>query len=310
MSNFLTIFFALAAGYFCRLSKKFPTSSASSLNAFVIHVSLPALIFEQIPALLARENFGLEIFVPVSMAWILFALSYFVFSQLGALLRWNRKSVGAVILTAGLANTSFVGFPLLEALIGPEALPIGLLVDQPGSFLVVSTLGIWVAASYSGRSVRASEIARRIVLFPPFVALVLATIWSLFGTPLQELVAPSFAKLASTLVPLALFAVGFQLEARHDVLRRRWRELAWGLSFKLLVAPLIFAVLYLVLLGQSGLEVRVTILEAAMAPMITSAVVAADFDLDVEIANLMVGVGIPLSLLSVPLANALLLLLN
>ena len=48
---------------------------------------------------------------------------------------------------------------------------------------------------------------------------------------------------------------------------------------------------------------KVTILEAAMATMITSAVVASDFNLDEELANLMVGISIPISLLSVPLWN-------
>jgi malate permease and related proteins len=306
VSNFLTIFVALVAGFLCRRTKKFPTSSASTLNAFVIYISLPALIFEQIPTLLNHTHLGLEVLLPISMAWLLFALSYIVFSRLGAKLHWSRKSIGALTLTAGLANTSFVGFPLLEALIGPEALPIGILVDQPGSFLVVSTLGILVAASYSGRAVKSAEIAKRIVLFPPFLALVLAAIWSAVGTPAEGLLAPCFTKLASTLVPLALFAVGFQLEARHDVIRRRWRELAWGLGFKLAVAPIVFALFYLVVFQQAGLAARVTLLESAMAPMITSAVVAADFDLDIEIANLMVGVGIPLSLLSVPLVDVLL----
>jgi predicted permease len=46
---------------------------------------------------------------------------------------------------------------------------------------------------------------------------------------------------------------------------------------------------------------RITILEAAMAPMITGAIVAKENDLDPELCSLMVGIGIPLSLLSVPL---------
>lgn len=40
-------------------------------------------------------------------------------------------------------------------------------------------------------------------------------------------------------------------------------------------------------------------LEAAMAPMITAAVVARELDLDGEIAQLLVGIGIPLSFATV-----------
>jgi predicted permease len=57
-------------------------------------------------------------------------------------------------------------------------------------------------------------------------------------------------------------------------------------------------------LGEVDFTARVTILESAMAPMIMAAVVADEFDLDRQLANLMVGVGIPLSLVTVPLWNA------
>ncbi len=46
---------------------------------------------------------------------------------------------------------------------------------------------------------------------------------------------------------------------------------------------------------------HVTVIESAMATMITAAVVANEFNLDNELTNLMVGIGIPLSLATVPL---------
>ena len=54
-------------------------------------------------------------------------------------------------------------------------------------------------------------------------------------------------------------------------------------------------------LGGNDLTTQVIVLESAMATMITSAVVANEFNLDSEIANLMVGLSIPISLVTVPL---------
>jgi predicted permease len=45
-----------------------------------------------------------------------------------------------LILTAGLGNTSFLGFPIIEALYGQEGMKTAILVDQPGTFVVLSTL--------------------------------------------------------------------------------------------------------------------------------------------------------------------------
>ena len=300
MSNFIVIFIALVAGFLCQRVKHFPANTAQSLNAFVIYLSLPAVILTQFPTFLAHASFEPLWWVPVSMAWIAFGLSYVVISNIGRRLNWSRTKTGALILTAGLGNTSFVGFPLLDALIGPEAVRIGVLVDQPGSFFVLSTLGLAVAASFSGNKVSASAIGKRAFTFPPFLALVVAALWFVIGMPGTSVITPPLDRIASTLVPIALFAVGFQLQLNPAVLAKRWQPLAIGLGFKLIALPIFFGILLVGIVGSRSLSTHVTLLESAMAPMITSAVVAIEFGLDAEIANLMLGIGIPLSLITVP----------
>lgn len=293
----------MLAGILCKFFRRFPENSAQTLNSFIIFLSLPALVLSQLPTLLATLSTKGNWWVPVSMAWITFILSLSFFSYLGKKLHWSHAKMGALILTAGLGNTSFVGFPLLEALIGPHAISVGVLVDQPGSFLVLSTLGILVAAIFSGAKVSALSITKRVVFFPPFIALVLSVLWAFFGLVGFEQWSVPLSKIAATLVPLALFSVGFQLRFDLKVLKKRWQPLLIGLSFKLLFIPLIMSIFYLRVLNGSDLITRVTVIEAAMASMITSAVVASEFHLDMELANLMVGLSIPLSLITVPLWN-------
>jgi predicted permease len=50
---------------------------------------------------------------------------------------------------------------------------------------------------------------------------------------------------------------------------------------------------------MSGLLFKVTVLQAAMAPMITAAIIAQEYELNSDLANLMVGIGIPLSFLTI-----------
>lgn len=303
MNNFLVIFVCLIAGILCKKLRHFPANSAQTLNSFIIFLSLPALVFSQVPQLLVTMDFQGNWWVPVSMAWICFLLALIFFSYLGKRWQWSRAKTGALILTAGLGNTSFVGFPILEALIGPEAIPIGILVDQPGSFLVLSTLGIFVAALYSGNKVTSGFITKRVLTFPPFIALVISGVWAASGLYGFEVISPLFSKVSATLVPLALFSVGFQLRFDLKVLQKRWIPLSVGLGFKLILVPIFFSFFYMKLLKGDDLVTHVTVLESAMATMITSAVVATEFNLDSEMANLMVGIGIPLSLISVPLWN-------
>lgn len=238
------------------------------------------------------------------MGWLLFLGAWALIGWIGKRRKWSDARTGALILTAGLGNTSFVGFPLLEALLGSEAVPWGVLVDQLGSFFVLSTLGIVVASRYGrSRDGKPHSIPRQVFTFPPFLALLTAIALSAFGFVFTGVAETIIARLASSLVPLALFAVGFQLNLSRSTLQRYGRPLSLGLFYKLLLAPALLMVLYVFVLGQTDFVTRVTLLEAAMATMITSAVVAAEFSLDEELANLMVGVSVPLSLLTVSLWN-------
>lgn len=301
MTNFIIIFISFFLGLFCRRVRRFPQTTGLSLNLFVVYVSLPALILSRLPNLIKTVDITGHWWIPVGMAWMSFLVSFVVINVIAKRFNWTKAKTGALILTAGLGNTSFVGFPLLEALLGPDSIQIGILADQPGSFLVLSTLGVLVAASYSGSESNIKMMAKRVGLFPPFIAIVMSIVWTLTGLIGWDLVSSPLYKIANTLVPLALFVVGFQTQFNWQVIRRRLFPISIGLTLKLILMPLFFYILIYKFLKITDSFAQVTVLEAAMATQITSAVVANEFNLDSELANLMVGLSIPISLITVPL---------
>lgn len=302
--NLILIFVCLLFGICLRFSNKFPPNAPHVFNGFVVWISFPALVLIQIPALLNTVEPSAQLLIPISMAWIQFALAFVLFTAAGRALKWKAAKTGALVLTAGLGNTSFVGFPLLDSLLGPQSIRIGVLVDQPGSFLTLSTLGILYASIMSphgGSKPSPGAMAKKVVYFPPFIALVIAMVWWAAGGKATPATHQVLERLADTLVPLALVSVGFQLKLSFSILKKQWKPLSLGLGFKLLLIPAFFAALYLRVLNLSGEMVTVTLLQSAMAPMITAAIVAEEFGFDTEVANLMIGIGIPLSLITVPL---------
>lgn len=304
-SQILTVIACLGLGIALRKSTRFSPDSPRVLNAFVIWVSLPALVLVQFSKLLNESELSWDLAIPVSMPWLLFAISTGFFVFLGKALSWPKKQTGALVLLAGLGNTSFVGFPILESLLGERAIPYGILVDQPGSFLVLSTAGIFIASLLSPqRTGKTSlrETALRVFTFPPFIALLTTLAFALFRLSLTPAL-PTLEKLSGTLVPVALFSVGLQIRFSWGILQKFWRPVSIGLVFKLLVAPLLFYFFYCGLLGSQSFATQVTILESAMATMITAGVVAEEFGFEPQIVSLMLGISIPLSLITVPLWN-------
>jgi predicted permease len=292
MQNLLLLVACLAAGVMLRRSGRAPEGAHVALNAFVIHVSLPALILLH----LQRVPITASVLASASVAWVLFALSAFFFLAVGRAARLAPQTIGALTLTGGLANTSFVGIPMIEAFYGNGGVALGLVIDQLGSYLALATLGILIAAFYSGDRVSAEKVARKIVTFPPLIAVVVAFVLRRFDYPAWF--APLLARLGDTLAPLALASVGMQLRfAQFDAYRTK---LAIGLAFKLLIGPALVFGLVLALFDLDGESTRITLFEAAMAPMIGAAIVASEHRLDPPLTALMVGIGIPLSFLTVP----------
>lgn len=225
-----------------------------------------------------------------------FGLSFLFFYSIGTYLKWSKKLIGCLILTGGLGNTSFVGFPIIEALYGAEGLKTAIIVDQPGSFVVVTTLGILVASSFSRGNLSSSEILMRILKFPPFLAFLVALIANLLSYDFPDAFQSSFLRIGNTVTPVALVAVGMQLKI--DVKSKHWSFLTLGLFFKLILMPAFFFFLYRIILDGKSLEIDVSILESAMAPMITGAILASNYGLKPKLSSMMLGIGIPLSLIT------------
>lgn len=294
MTNILLLLICLAIGLFLQRNKSLPKDSHVAINTVILHVPLPAIALLNIP----RLEWDLSLFSLVLVPWIIFAMMAVIVPYLGKMFNWDRPTVGCLILTAGLGNTSFVGFPVLEALYGKEVIKYGVFLDQPGTFLIVSLFGVFIATKYSSGSLRMSELLKKIFFFPPFLSFLLAVVLAIFGWQAYGMTESILGQMAATLTPLALISVGLQLKMRN--IGSNFIPLVSGLGLKLILAPLVIFSLYS--FWELPKQIYdVAVMEAAMAPMITGAIIASSYSLNARLSGLMVGVGVPVSFLTLTL---------
>ncbi|MEO9147830.1 MAG: AEC family transporter [Burkholderiaceae bacterium] len=293
MANFVMLAACMLAGLWLRKSARLPDNAHTVINTVILHLSLPALTLRYLHEM-ALDRSQL---LPVLMPWMLFMVGAAVFGLVGRLLQLPASNVGALTLVGGFGNTSFVGLPMIETLHGRDGMSLGLLIDQLGSYLALSTLGVIAAAFYGAQgALQPGAMLRKLLTFPPFIAMVAALLLS--PVPFPPVLREVLARIGDTLAPLALLSVGLQL--RFDALREHRRLLAIGLFYKLVVCPAL--VLLLVLQTDVGRQAaaHVTVLEAAMPPMIGAAIIASQANLAPRLVSMMVGLGIPLSFVTVP----------
>ena len=298
MSAFVLLVVCMLLGVGAARFAKPPIGLAQALNWWVINLALPALILELIPGL----RFDPHLWLLVVSQWLVFGGAFVLFRVLGRSRGWSNGRIGALTLVCGLGNTAFMGYPMVAALRGPEGLALAVVADQLGCFIVLALGGVAVAVIYGGATAHPREIARRILLFPAFLALLVGVAVG-FAGGWPTLVVEILHRVGQTLTPLALFSVGLRL--RLHLTRDQLSPALIGLSWKLLLAPLLVFALGTAT-GAGGLLLTVAVLQAGMAPMISAAILADQYHLEPPLANTVLGLGILLSLLTVPLANALL----
>ena len=289
MTSIILLFLCLFLGVGLQHVKAFPNNTHVVLNQFVIYISLPAMALHYLPTI----EFSKELIFPIAMPWIGFVLAFLLFAGLGKIFGWSKSLIGCLILTGGLGNTSFVGIPVIEAIYGQEGLKTLIMVDLPGTFVVLSTLGIIIATIYSRGKNNFKIIFIKIFSFPPFIVFIIGVLLNVLNVAIPQNIDDVFSKLSATITPIALVSVGYQLKINKR--SKHWGFLILGLSYQLLILPAFIYFLYVVVFQQKGIDINVTIMEAAMAPMITATIVASSYGLKPKLSNMMVGIGIPVS---------------
>jgi len=264
-----------------------PVDFAKCLNFFVIYVSLPATILVQIP----KVHFDVSAFWLMLIPWILLPISIF-------LVLWMTKNSpkeqrAAMLLLVPLGNTSFLGIPVIEALLFINAIPYLLVYDQFGTFLILSFYATSVVATYEEGKVHKRQIFKKFLLFPPFGFLLLGLIVGEMPTAIL----PYVEILSATLVPLALISVGYSLHFGKGL---EYGLLSKGLIVKLFIMPLV-ALGILWAFGIESLVLKTAVLESAMPSMITAGALAIAAGFAPRLAAAMVGYGLIVSLVTLPL---------
>ena len=289
---FALILTMLALGMLFARLKVLPANAAEVLNLVVLYVCLPAAVLIYVPRLQVDASLLGVIVTPWLLAVVTVALVTLATRTFG----FRRDEHAVLLLCVALGNTSFIGYPMVRALLGEDALPYAVVYDQFGTFVLLSTFGLYVLAKYSGDAPpTGKQILLRILKFPPVWALLLGL--TVMPEQPPAWIAAGLQKLADALLPLVMLAVGLSIQLKMP--RDEVKPLAVGLLLKLVILPALALPLAL-LFGLHDDMLQVSVLESAMPTMITAGALAIAHNLAPRLAAALVGYGILLSLVTLP----------
>ncbi len=265
-----------------------------SLTSLVYVLLLPALVL----MVLWRAPLGLD------TVRIAFAATVGVIVALLIAWLWYRRggskrhAVGALLLAAAFPNATYMGLPMLEAVLGPIGRDIAIQYDLFACTPLLLTAGIMLAAHYGG--VRSKESPFKALLkVPPLWAAVIGVALNVTQVPQPTVILGMLDMLASGVVPLMLFSLGLSLSWAAGW----WRQ--FPLVFPVVVIQLLLTPLLIwslaTPLGLQGPVLTGVVLEAAMPSMVLGIVLCDRFRLNTGLYAMAVTLTTALSAISLPL---------
>jgi malonate transporter len=300
-------FFALIfCGYGAGRLKLLDETAAAGVNTFVFYFALPAFLF----GLMSSSPLGEVVNGPFIGAYVMASLAVFTLAALvgSRLFAIARAEAAVQGLAAVLANTGYMGIPLVSAVFGREAaLPVVVGLTLDGVLMI--PLGIVIIESSKGRAEGLFDtalttfyaLARNPLILSIFSGLAL----SATGLTPPQPVTSFLDLLGGTAGPCALFALGATLAGRQ--VAGGTAEVSYMTLMKLAVHP---AALYLttsLLFDVDPLWATAGLLGAALPIAANVFIVARQYDVYVARTSSAILVSTAVSMISV---SALLLILD
>ncbi|MCT7517631.1 AEC family transporter [Aliarcobacter cryaerophilus] len=267
--------------------------NSKQLVDFIIYFSLPAIVFSKIYPLELDTKILWLILMFMAIIFFNLFLSYCV----GKIMRLNRVTLATFMIMATFGNTSFIGFSYIDAFYGQDYIVYGVIYDIFGSFLLLVSVGMIIITWGSGRKNSILNISKSIFLFPPMIIFFITIFAKNFEVP--KFIIYTSQNLGSTLVPIAMIAIGMKLELKH--IFSRLHIVTVAVVLKMLIVPIIILFIFKYFYGVDETWVKVTLIEVAMPPMTMAAVLAIKGGLDEKIAINSLVLGVIVSLFTITL---------
>ena len=286
----LAIVVMILIGYVCRRYEFLKAEDTQTLNKIVVYIAIPALIFLTMyhADLSNIRTFGTITLICITMGIISGIIAYF-FTKLKG---YSAKTRWGVVAASALFNSGFLGYPVVLGVFGTMGLVRAVFYDVGSTILFIS-FGIFFLIRYGGNY---QDIIKRSVLFPPLLAVICGVLANLLHLPLGSVINSTLTYLSGAAIPMIMISLGLSLEFKGI---KEYFDVASFVSvLKLVISPVI-AMIIVGLVGLSGLDRTVTIVEAGMPSAMLSLVLALNYKLDVKATTACIFLSTALSIVSI-----------
>ena len=260
LSLTIPFFAAILLGSLSSLKGWFSLEDGRTLSRYVFFVVLPPFMFVAITSRPVTNIVNLEFLLRYEAVTIFIFLTAVFLGRV--FMKLKPTESGLFGLNAAYPNYGYMGVPLAILAFGDAAaLPMALILFADTIVLLALT-AYFVADSQKGLFASIGDIVTTMAKNPLLISVVAGLLFSASGLQMPELPDRFLNLLAGAAAPIALVALGTTLYGQP--LRGAVGELSSITLLKLVLHPVLVAVMFLAIPGQDILWVKVAILSACL----------------------------------------------
>lgn len=302
INQMVQLFMILGLGYFLNKLKLFDTILNQKLNKLLLNVTTPALILASVSSMKDSDNNG-EVFFVLIVAIIIFTLLPIISYLLVRIMNIPIHQRGIYMFMTVFSNIGFMGFPVMKAIFGNEAVFYTAIFNMIFNFLVF-TLGI-VLINYGTKN--QVKLKAKNLLSPGIISSLVAIFIYFVKIPIPTVLGSTFDMVGSITTPLAMMLIGSTLaNINIKEVFTEFRIYPYTIIKQLLIPFIAYPILNYFI--TSPLVLGVALINLAM-PVGNSAVLFAnEYGGDVELAAKSVFITTLISVFTIPLIVAMFLI--
>ncbi|WP_028973721.1 AEC family transporter [Spirochaeta cellobiosiphila] len=295
-----TLFVLIVLGYYLRKKNVFDGDITRGMIQLLLHYTLPAMIFVSMLQSNSKDmlNQSIEMFVLSVIAYVFFGIAALVFTFV---LKAPEEDKGVYRFCFLFSNVGFMGYPVIEAVLGEKGVFYAAIFNIPFNFLAFS-LGVLLLTK--GKS-EGQLFSWKILISPPLVATFIGFIFFITGFTLPEFILKPIDLIGSITTPLSMITIGSLLAVLpvRDI-AKEWR-LFVATVIRLLLIPF---TLWLILRPWfSGVSLYIPIIVSAMPAAANAPILSEKYGGKGSLASQFVFVSTLFSLITIPIWSYLLL---
>lgn len=295
------LFLLIVIGFIAGKLKLISEQGQKDITQLVLYVTMPATIFSAMQLEMSQERLNTAFLVLGVMVfcYIIMFIVGFISSKHLPLTKGQKDIFQTALL---LSNTSFMGYPIVQSLLGQEALFYAV-VGAGFIFETVSwSLGVYLISRNGSES--AGFNWKKVVFSPGILSIVVGLIFFGFQWSVPEPINSVINMMSPATSPLAMIVIGLMLSRSNlkEAFQNKFIYLASAL--KLLVVPIIIT-LALKAFGISGPALVIPVIMISMPTATYVAMFSGNYGNDSKFASQIVFMTSLLSMITIPIVTLL-----